>query len=134
MVKVYGGVPQKHPYILKYAGALTQRGFITMAKEITIFCKKRQSKDGKKTFNSYLTTLTKKDGTTQTVSVKFREEAGEPKEFPCNILVEKKNVNLHERKYRREDTGEEAIGHTLWVTEWKKGSEYIDHSLDDFDI
>lgn len=105
-----------------------------MAKEITIFAKKRQSKDGKKTFTSYLTTLTKKDGTTETMGVKFREEAGEPKECPCNIIVNKDDANISKRTYIREDTGEAAEAKTLWVTAWKKGSAYVDHSLDDYEI
>ena len=101
--------------------------------EITIFAKNRTNKDGKK-FTTYLTTLTRKDGTKVSASVKFKEEIGSPKEFPCNILVEKKNANLNERRYKREDTGDEAIGYTLWISDWKKGSAYVDHSLDDFDL
>ena len=105
-----------------------------MAKELTIFAKKRRSADGKKTFVSYLTTLTKKDGTTEKVGVKFREDAGEPKECPCNILIEKNDANLSVRQYIREDTGEAAEAKTLWVTAWKAGSKYVDHSLDEYDV
>lgn len=106
-----------------------------MAKEITIFAKKRTNKEGK-TFDSFLTTLTKKDGTTQTVSVKFRQECPRPKaeECPLNIVVDKEDINLDTRTYIREDTGEQANGYTLWVTKWKAGSKYVDHSLDNFDI
>ena len=102
-------------------------------KEITIFAKKRTNKEGK-TFVSYITTLSRKDGSTLTVSVKFREEAGTPKECPCNIIVDKPDMNLQARKYIREDTGEMAEAYTLWITAWKPGSKYIDHSLDDFDV
>ena len=104
-------------------------------KELTIFAKKRTTAQGK-TFYNYLTTLTKKDGEELTVSVKFRESTGTPKpeECPLNIAVTKENLNLARRKYKREDTGELAEAFTLWINEWKKGSKYVDRSLDDFDI
>lgn len=105
-----------------------------MATEITIFAKKRRSKDGKKTFLSYLTTLTKKDGTTETVSVRFREDCGDPKEFPCNVIVNKEDMNISRRQYIREDTGEAAEAKTLWITAWEPGSEYVDHSMDDYNV
>lgn len=104
-----------------------------MAKELTIFTKKRTKADGK-TFISYLTKLAKKDGTEITATIKFKETCDAPKEYPCNILVEKKDANLSERTFTREDTGELAKGYTLWVSEWKKGSPYVDHSLDEFDF
>ena len=104
-----------------------------MAKEITIFAKARKNADGK-TFPSYLTTLTKKDGSSQTVAVKFRAEIDPPREFPCNIIVEKDDINLQERVYQRQDTGDLAKAYTLWVSKWKAGSKYVDHSLDEYDV
>lgn len=103
--------------------------------EITIFAKKRKTQDGR-SFYSYITTLPKKDGTTMTCTVKFRDDAGEPKpeNCPMNIEVEKKSCNLSGRSYTREDTGEVGMSFTLWVNKWKPGSEYVDHSLDDFDL
>ena len=101
--------------------------------ELTIFAKQRTKEDGKK-FTSYLTKLTKKDGTEVQATVKFRETIAPPKDFPCNIIVKRENANLATRKYKREDTGEEAIGYTLWVTTWEKGSKYVDKSLDDFEF
>lgn len=102
-------------------------------KELTIFAKSRTNADGKK-FTTYLSTLTKKDGSTHTVAVKFRAEIEPPKEFPCNIIVEKSDINLQERIYTRQDTGELAKAYTLWVSGWKRGSKYVDHSLDDYDV
>ena len=101
--------------------------------EITIFAKKRESKDGRK-FNTYLTTLTKKSGEQLTVSVKFREEAGnpDPKTCPCNIVVEKENLNMAQRNYTVEETGEVRVGYTLWVSSWKPGKPYVDHSMDEY--
>ena len=107
----------------------------TTQMEITIFAKKRTSNDGK-TFYSYLTTLIRKDGSDQTVSVRFREEAGKPKpeNCPMNIVIDKGDANISKKKYVREDTGEEAFSYNLWVTAWKEGTPYVDTSLDEFDL
>lgn len=101
--------------------------------EITVFAKKRAGKDGKN-FYSYLAKLLKKDGSALTVSVKFRDETGKPKpeNCPMNIVVNKGDMNLSEKLYEHEDTGESAVSYTLWVSKWTEGAEYVDHSLDDF--
>jgi hypothetical protein len=101
--------------------------------ELTIFAKYRTTSEGKG-FYSYLTKLRKKDGEMYTVGVKFREICGAPKgdKCPCNIIVDKHDANLSTYKYVREDTGEEMEGKNLWITAWEEGSEYVDHSLDDF--
>lgn len=103
--------------------------------ELTIFAKKRTTDEGK-SFYSYITTLTKKDGTKQTVGVKFREECGQPKgdKCPCNVIVDKGDANLATKSFIREDTGEVAESLTLWVKNWKPGSEYVDTSLDDYEF
>lgn len=102
--------------------------------EITIFAKKRTTKDGK-TFYGYISTLTRKDGTKQTVSVKFRDECGSPKpeKCPVNIKFDKSDANLATSEFVREDTGERATSYTLWVSAWENVSPYIDKSLDDFE-
>lgn len=103
--------------------------------EIVIFAKKRTKEDGK-SFYSYLSTLTRKDGSTQTVLVKFRDECGHPKpeECPMNIKVDKANANIAKSEFTREDSGEIATSYTLWVTKWEKGSSWVDTSLDEFNI
>lgn len=102
--------------------------------EITIYAKKRVKEEGG-TFYSYLTKMRKKDGTDVTVAVKFREECGHPKpeNCPMNVIVDKEKANMSTRDFIREDTGEIAKSHTLWVTSWRPGSEYVDKSLDDFE-
>ena len=102
--------------------------------EITIYTKKRRTSEGK-SFFSYLSTLTRKDGTKQTVSVKFRDEAGYPKpeKCPMNIKFDKRNANMATKEFTREDTGELATSYTLWVSAWEQGAPFIDHSLDDFE-
>lgn len=102
--------------------------------EITVYAKKRSTNEGK-TFYSYLSTLTRKDGSTQSVSVKFRDECGSPKpeKCPMNVIIDKKDANLSSREFVREDTGEAAISYTLWVSAWTQGAEFVDHSLDDFE-
>lgn len=101
--------------------------------EITLFCKKRKTKEGK-SFDSFLAKLTKKGGTQITASVRFREECGQPKgsECPCNIVIEKGQCNMSEREWFNDETGEISKSYTLWITGWERGSEYVDHSMDDF--
>lgn len=102
--------------------------------EITIFAKKRTSSEGK-SFFSYLSTLTRKDGTKQTVSVKFRDDCGNPKpeQCPMNVKFDKGNANISTREFVREDTGEVGTSYTLWVSAWEPGAPFVDHSLDDFE-
>ena len=102
--------------------------------EITVYAKKRTTNEGK-SFYSYLSTLTRKDGTTQTVSVKFRDEAGSPKpeKCPMNVVFQKGDANLSTKEFTREDTGEPGLSYTLWVSAWKEGAPFVDHSLDDFE-
>lgn len=100
---------------------------------LTIFAKKLTNQEGK-SFYRYLSTLTRKDGSTQTVAVKFREDCGSPKgdKCPMNILVDRKDMNMTSHEYEREDTGEVAKGYTVWVSAWKEGAPYEDHSMDEF--
>ena len=101
--------------------------------EISVFAKKKQTKTGK-VFYTYLTTLKKKDGTDDRIEVKFREDCGVPDHFPINIEVEKKDINISKKMKNREDTGEVFEIRTLWVSQWREGSPYVDTSLDDYDI
>lgn len=102
--------------------------------EITIYAKKRTTSEGK-SFYSYLSTLTKKDGNKQTVAVKFRDECGSPKpeKCPMNIKFNKTDANMSSREFTREDTGEVGTSFTLWVSAWENGAPFVDHSLDDFE-
>ena len=105
-----------------------------MKKEISIFAKKRTTRDGKKSFYSYLTTLETKAGESVTMSVKFPEDikAPDPSECPCNIVVEKEDCNISKKTFTREDTGEVATSNTLWIKNFTFGSAYVDHSTDDY--
>lgn len=102
--------------------------------EITIYAKKRTTAEGK-SFYSYLSTLTRRDGTKQTVSVKFRDECGNPKpeNCPMNVKFDKGSANMATREFVREDTGEVGTSYTLWVSVWEPGTPFVDHSLDDFE-
>lgn len=104
-----------------------------------IFAKRKQTRDGKP-FTSFVTRLTKKDGSEVTVGVRFREECGQPKEAdcPCYIEVSKENANLTTKTLEVTDpeTNEirEVESRTLWVNAWTMSAEkYVDHSLDDFE-
>lgn len=102
--------------------------------EITVFAKERKNAQGK-TFWGYLTRLTnKKTGDIETVGVRFRQSCGQPDpdRCPCNIVINKGEANISETTYEREDTGEVAKSKSLWVNAWKMGSEYVDHSMDDY--
>lgn len=101
--------------------------------QVTIYAKKRNTKEGK-VFYSYITKLTKKDGSEVTTGVKFRDECGAPKpdQCPCNIVLEKGDCNFSTKNLTDEETGEVLQSNTLWVNNWTKGEEYIDHSMDDF--
>ena len=105
--------------------------------QLSIFAKKRTSKDGREFYN-YFTKLTRKDGEEITTTVKFREEAGAPsgKECPCNILVDKSDCNFVEKGivYKDENGNDkDAIERVLWVSKWEDGEPYVDKSLDDFE-
>lgn len=105
--------------------------------EISLFAKKRTTKEGKN-FYQFLTTLEKKDGTTETVRVAFRNVDGNdiPKAETCprNIQFDKSAANMATTKYTDEKTGEIKERKTLWITAWKPGSPYVDTSLDEYNL
>lgn len=102
--------------------------------EITIYAKKRTTRDGKKTFFSYLTTLKKKDGSPCTCAVKFAQPAENPDPLDCpiNILVDRKDCNMSVEPYTNERTGQIQNSYRLWIKNYTVGSPYVDHSMDDF--
>ena len=63
--------------------------------QITVFAKRRQTKEGK-TFFNYLATLTSIYDEEIPCQVKFREGAGQPKPelCPMNIIFDKKDANF----------------------------------------
>lgn len=107
--------------------------------EITLFAKKRLTRDGKP-FYSFLSTLKKKDGSDLVCTVKFNNDTKPvPEQCPMNIVVEKSDANLSTKKFTRQvtdpETGEisteQGQSYTLWVSRWQPGAPYVDHSLDD---
>lgn len=105
-----------------------------MRREISIFAKKRKTTDGR-SFYSYITTLPRKDGEHQTMTVKFKtEDVPKPEHCPMNIIFEQDNANIARQTYNREDTGEPATSYTLWLNEWEPGQKFVDHSFDEFDM
>ena len=102
--------------------------------EITIFAKKRNP-EGRPSFYSYLTRLHKKDGTELPATVKFRDGVPQPSpsDCPMNIVFTSKEGSLSPRTYTDDDSGEVRQAWTLWLSAWKQGKPYEDHSLDDFD-
>lgn len=104
---------------------------------ITVFKKKVTPKNGNKPFNKYITTLTNKQGESIYTEIRFADGVTIPKDFPCVLDIEKSKANLSKKSNTVTDkeTGKEKTytRYTLWVNEIEKVSEYIDHSLDDFE-
>ena len=101
--------------------------------KITVFAKKRTTKDGK-AFHVFLTKLKRKDGTELTTSVMFPDEL-KPKaeECPLNIEFDKGSANLDHKTEVTAD-GEVYERNTLWIKKFERSKEkYIDKSLDDFE-
>lgn len=105
--------------------------------QITIFAKKRTTKEGK-TFYQFLTTLEKKDGTTETMRVAFRDVDGnsipKPDSCPRNIIINRDFANIATSRYTDNETGEVKLRKTLWVSAWEPGEPYVDHSMDEYNI
>lgn len=101
--------------------------------QITIYAKKRTSKDGRSFYN-FLTRLTnQKTMETITPQVRFNEgEAPKPEDCPINIVVPKGSSSLSTRTFTDRNGGQ-GIGYTLFVKEWQAGDPYVDHSMDDFE-
>lgn len=104
-----------------------------MMREMVIFAKKRTNTDGK-SFYTYLTKMTCKNGEEIVCCVKFREECGapDPKECPCVIEVENSDCNYSPKRYIDEASGMNMESHILWVKKWKPGGDYIDTSMEKF--
>lgn len=103
---------------------------------ITIFSKKRTTKDGKKTFYTFITKLPKKDGTSDVVTVKFPEDnAPDTDACPVNIEIPTGKANLSSKTITDDETGKSFDSKTLWVKDWTLSDvPYVDTSLDDYDI
>ena len=98
--------------------------------KVTVFAKKKQTKEGRP-FTAYVGRMTKKDGTEQAMSVKFKD-CEPPVVCPCNLEFDKQNGNISITSYPTED-GKIGESRTLWLSAWMKGEPYVDHSLDDFE-
>lgn len=108
--------------------------------KITIYKKTRTTKptDGSrpKTFNVYITKLTRKNGETITATVKPTEELKSEFDrmtiFPFVAEFQKKNANLDTRIGTNKD-GDFIEFHTLWLKKVDNYEEFVDNSLDDFE-
>lgn len=106
--------------------------------QITIFAKRKTTRDGKR-FYAYFSTLKKKTGEDVTVQVKFKEKCGNPDgdKCPMNIVFDKSAASYREKleTYVDRETGEEkkTLRRTMWVSAWRIGEEYVDTSMDEFE-
>lgn len=99
---------------------------------LTIFAKKRKTKDGKE-FPIFITRMTKKDGSELVANIQFVDcDKPKPNACPLNIDVEKTDANLTCRTVTTDD-GNVYENNTLWVKAYSESKEaYVDHSLDEF--
>ena len=107
-----------------------------MAQEITIYSKKKQTKDGSRSFYSYYGRIRKKNGEEIPVEVKFREPCTKPDgaHCPMNILIDKDGASLSQKEVTIAETEERKTVYKLWLSAWQPGGVYEDHSMDDIDI
>lgn len=108
--------------------------------KITIYRKTRTTKptDGSrpKTFNVYITKLTKKNGEIITATVKptgdIKSEIDRITTFPIVVEFQKNNANLDTRIGTNKE-GDFIEYYTLWLKKVDVYEEFIDTSLDDFE-
>lgn len=101
--------------------------------QTAIFAKKRTNSDGR-VFYTFLTRLTRKDGTEVTAQVRFRDPAPQPEPDACpmNIVFERPDANFTTKDIVNEETAEVVTSNTLWIKKWTQGEPYVDSSMDDF--
>lgn len=102
--------------------------------QITIFAKKKTTKEGK-AFTAFVARMKKKDGTEIPCSVRFNQEVTPPaaSDCPMNIIIDREYANMSSKDFTYEDTGETGTSYTLWVKKLVPGDEYVDTSLDEFE-
>ena len=104
--------------------------------KITVFSRKSKTHDGR-TFNVFVSSLTKNDGTSQYVTVRYSGK-DKNKEFDsakCPFIIEfnKEDANLSCTPFEDKKTGEQRKNFTLWIKDYTVSEEkFVDHSLDDF--
>lgn len=103
--------------------------------ELTIFAKKRRTKEGK-AFNVYVSKLKKHNGDEDYVTVRFTGEQAAPNGDKCPVIIDvnKEDANISVRHGVNELTGEEVERKTLWIKNFRYSeTKYVDHSLDDYE-
>lgn len=101
----------------------------------TVFAKKVKTHDGK-SFFTFVTSLPKKDGTSQYMKVMYsgndKNKRFDSDSCPVVIEFEKKDANISATAYTTKEGVKEKI-YTLWIQDYKVSDEkFVDHSLDDF--
>lgn len=99
---------------------------------LNVFKKTRTTKEGK-TFPAYITRIVNKStGEEISASLKFEEDVDTPKDKDFPIRIDVLNGSVSSRKFT-DNKGEERIGYTVWVREWKKSDEpFVDNSMDEW--
>lgn len=100
--------------------------------KLTVFAKNVQKKDGK-TFTKFLTRLTRKDGTEETVEVKFTQATKTLTANDCPCIINATHCNLAKQSGTNAESGVAWESKKLWVSAWETTNEvYRDTSLDDY--
>lgn len=101
----------------------------------TVFAKKVKTNDGK-SFFTFVTSLPKKDGTSQYMKVMYsgkdKNKSFDSDSCPVVIEFDRKNANISTTIYTTKE-GDKRNCYTLWIQDYKVSDEkFVDHSLDDF--
>lgn len=104
--------------------------------KITVFSRKAKTNDGR-TFNVFVSSLDKSDGTSQYVTVRYsgkdKNKDFDSSKCPYIIEFKKEDANLSSKSFEDKKTGEKRKNFTLWIKDYTVSEEkFIDHSLDDF--
>ena len=93
--------------------------------ELAIFSKRAERKDGSK-FNRHFTRIGE-----DFFDVRFVADRGaqEPKQCPCNIVVQPGDISIKKRVLTEGNHAGETFM-TIYVYKYKEGTPFVDHSAD----
>lgn len=103
--------------------------------EIALFAKKRNTAEGKSFVGYWATLENPKTGEEVPVTVKFKDDKCKPvplEDCPCMITLEKGDCSLTKPYEFESKDGSVGIGRDLWIYNWERSGDYVDHSMDDY--
>lgn len=103
--------------------------------EIALFAKKRTTSEGKSFVGYWATLVSPKTGEITPVTVKFKDDKCKPvplEDCPCMITLQKGDCSLTKPYEFESKDGTVGIGRDLWVYDWVRSGDYVDHSMDEY--